>query len=174
MNLTWFMAWCMAEWGGSIMRHPERELKDKNTMAAILRKAPVGRMATINRKGIPVIKPVNFLYFNGKIYIHSSKKGEKVEDIRRGSPVCFEVDEPIAYRAAGEMGCKAGYYYRSIIIKGIASFVQGRRKKISILETMMEKYQPEGSGWEFEEEVLKKTAVIEIQIKEMTGKENLG
>ncbi len=156
------------------MRHPERELRDQHTMAAILGKAPVGRMATINQKGIPVIKPVNFLYLDGKIYIHSSKKGEKVEDIRRGSPVCFEVDEPIAYRAAGEMGCKAGYYYRSIIIKGRASFVEDRRKKIRVLETMMEKYQPEGNDWKFEEEALRKTAVIEIQIKEITGKENLG
>ena len=156
------------------MRHPERELRDQHTIAAILRKAPIGRMATINQKGIPVIKPVNFLYLDEKIYIHSSQKGEKVEDIRRGSPVCFEVDEPIAYRAASELGCKAGYYYRSIIIKGEASFVEERRKKIRILETMMEKYQPEGNDWKFEEEVLRKTAVIEIQIKEITGKENLG
>jgi len=156
------------------MRHPERELKDQYTMAAVLRKAPVGRMATINQKGIPVIKPVNFLYLDGKIYVHSSKKGEKVEDIRRGSSVCFEVDEPVAYKAAGEIGCKAGYYYRSIIIKGKASFVEERRKKIRILETMMEKYQPEGNDWKFEEEALRKTAVIEIQIEEITGKENLG
>ena len=72
------------------------------------------------------------------------------------------------------MGCKAGYYYRSIIIKGKASFVEDRRKKIEILEAMMQKYQPEGNDWKFEEEVLRKTAVIEIQMKEMTGKENLG
>jgi len=164
----------MAEWGDSIMRHPERELKDAETIKAILERSEVGRMATVNKRGIPVIKPVNFLYLDGKIYVHSSKKGEKVEDIRRGSPVCFEVDEPIAYRAAGEMACKAGYYYRSIIVKGKASFVEDRRKKIKILEAMMDKYQPEGNDWKFEEEVLRKTVVIEIQIKEMTGKENLG
>ena len=156
------------------MRHPEREMKNKKTMVTMLERFVVGRMATNNQEGVPVIKPVNFLYLDGKIYIHSSKKGEKVEDIRRGSPVCFEVDEPIAYRAAGEMACKAGYYYRSIIIKGKASFVEDRRKKIEILEAMMQKYQPEGNDWKFEEEVLRKTAVIEIQMKEMTGKENLG
>jgi len=156
------------------MRHPERELKDPETIRAILESSEVGRMATVNKKGVPVIKPVNFLYRDGKIYVHSSKKGEKVQDIRRGSPVCFEVDEPIAYRAAAETGCKAGYYYRSIIMKGKASFVKDRRRKISILEMMMEKYQPEGSAWKFEEQVLRKTAVIEIQINEMTGKENLG
>jgi nitroimidazol reductase NimA-like FMN-containing flavoprotein (pyridoxamine 5'-phosphate oxidase superfamily) len=156
------------------MRHPERELKDQEIISAILRQAPVGRMATVNRKGIPVIKPINFLHLDGKIYIHSSMKGEKIKDIRRGSPVCFEVDEPIAYRAAGGLACKASYYYRSIIIKGKASFVKDRHKKMKILENMMEKYQPEGDYGEFEEEVLNKTAVIEISVKEITGKENLG
>ena len=116
-------------------------------MIAMLEQSPVGRMATINQKGIPVIKPVNFLYWDGKIYIHSSMKGEKIEDIQRGSPVCFEVDEPIAYVMAGKVPAKPGYYYRSIIIKGKASFVKDPHKKIKILERMMEKYQPERELW---------------------------
>jgi len=143
-------------------------------MIAMLEQSPVGRIATINQKGIPVIKPLNFLYLDGKIYIHSSTKGEKIKDIQRGSPVCFEVDEPIAYRKVGELACKAGYYYRSIIIKGKASFVKDPHKKIKILERMMNKYQPEGGYGEFGEEVLAKTAVIEISFKEIMGKENLG
>jgi nitroimidazol reductase NimA-like FMN-containing flavoprotein (pyridoxamine 5'-phosphate oxidase superfamily) len=156
------------------MRHPEREWKNREGMIAMLEQSHVGRMATINRKGIPVIKPLNFIYLDGKIYIHSSMKGEKIQDIRRGSPVCFEIDEPIAYRKAGELACKAGYYYRSIIIKGNASFLKDPHKKIKILERMMEKYQPERDYGEFSEEVLVKTAIIEIFIKEITGKENLG
>jgi nitroimidazol reductase NimA-like FMN-containing flavoprotein (pyridoxamine 5'-phosphate oxidase superfamily) len=156
------------------MRHPEREWKHREGMIAMLEQFPVGRMATINQKGMPVIKPVNFLYLDGKIYIHSSTKGEKIKDIKRGSPVCFEIDEPIAYRKAGELACKAGYYYRSIIIKGKASFLKGPHKKIKILERMMKKYQPEEDYGEFSEEVLAKTAIIQILIKEITGKENLG
>ncbi len=156
------------------MRHPEREIKNRDTVTGLLRTAHVGRIATINQKGIPIIKPVNFLYLNERIYIHSSQKGEKAEDIKRGSPVCFEVDDPIAYRAAGEMACKAGYYYRSIIIKGKAVFIEDRSRKLAILEKMMEKYQPGGGRWKFEAEVLEKTALIEIQIQEMTGKENFG
>ena len=156
------------------MRHPERELKNRETMIAMLEQSPVGRIATINQKGMPVIKPLNFLYLAGKIYIHSSMKGEKIKDIQRGSPVCFEIDQPIAYRKAGELACKAGYYYRSIIIKGKASFVKDPYKKIKILERIMKKYQPEGDYGEFGEEVLAKTAIIEILIKEITGKENLG
>jgi nitroimidazol reductase NimA-like FMN-containing flavoprotein (pyridoxamine 5'-phosphate oxidase superfamily) len=156
------------------MRHPERQLKDREKIIAVLEKSAVGRIATVNRKGFPVIKPVNFLYWDGKIYLHSSKKGEKIRDINRGSPVCFEVDEPIAYVLAKGSTCKASYYYRSVIIKGKAALVNHREKKLEILERMMEKYQPEGGYRGILEEILKKTAVIEISIQEMTAKENLG
>ncbi len=52
--------------------------------------------------------------------------------------------------------------------------MKDRDKKIKILGRMMEKYQPEGSDGEMPAEILEKTAVVEILIKEITGKENLG
>jgi nitroimidazol reductase NimA-like FMN-containing flavoprotein (pyridoxamine 5'-phosphate oxidase superfamily) len=156
------------------MRRRDRELRNKETILAILEQSEVGRMATVNRKGLPVIKPVNFIYWNGKIYLHSSTKGEKISDIRRGSPVCFEVDEPIAYAAAVEPTCKSTYYYRSVIVKGSAIIVSQVDRKLEILERLMEKYQPEGGYQGVTQEILKKTAVIEISIREMTGKEHMG
>jgi len=156
------------------MRHPERILKDRETIMAMLEKSAVGRMATINQEGFPVIKPVNFLYRDGKIYFHSSKKGEKIKNIRRGSPICFEVDEPATYVAAKGPACTANYYYRSIIIKGKALLLKERSKKLEILERLMNKYQPEGGYETIREEILKKTAVIEITIQEITGRENFG
>jgi len=156
------------------MRRRDRKMKNKETILAILEQAQVGRMATVNGKGFPVIKPLNFLYWEGKIYIHSSTKGEKIEDIQRGSPVCFEVDEPIAYVIASKGACQANYYYRSIIVKGKGSFVEDQDIKMKILERMMEKYQPEGGYGEIPTEILKKTAIIEISVEEITGKENLG
>jgi nitroimidazol reductase NimA-like FMN-containing flavoprotein (pyridoxamine 5'-phosphate oxidase superfamily) len=156
------------------MRRSEREIKDKETIAAILERSPVGRIATVNLKDFPVIKPVNFLYWDGKIYIHSSTKGEKIRDIHRGSRVCFEVDESIAYASATGPACMAGYYYRSVIIKGKAVLVRDEDRKLKILERLMEKYQPEGGYGAMSPEILKKTAVIEISIQKMTGKERLG
>ncbi len=143
-------------------------------MIAMLERSPVGRIATVNKKGFPVIKPVNYLYLDGKIYLHSSAKGEKIEDIQRGSPVWFEVDEPIAYAVASASACQASYYYRSILIKGKAAFVEGRDKKTRVLDRMAEKYQPEGTVGKKSEEILEETAVIEILVKEISGKENLG
>ncbi len=157
-----------------MMRRKERKIENQETIEALLGRSPVGRMATVNRKGFPVIKPVNFLYWNGKIYIHSSRKGEKIRDIRRRSPVCFEIDDPIAYVSTGGPACKASYYYRSIIVKGTAVLLKSRNAKRDILEKIMQKYQPEGGYGEVSEEILGRTAVIEIAIQEITGKENLG
>ena len=156
------------------MRRAEREIKDQVTIKALLDQSHVGRMATINRKGYPVIKPVNYLYWNGKIYLHSSLKGEKMSDIRRGSPVCFEVDQSVAYVPARGPACRASFYYRSILIKGEAALVNPWKKKMEILEKLMEKYQPEGGYEGIDEGILHKTAVVEISIEELTAKENMG
>jgi nitroimidazol reductase NimA-like FMN-containing flavoprotein (pyridoxamine 5'-phosphate oxidase superfamily) len=156
------------------MRHPERKIKDKETIEALLKYKNVGRIATVNLKGFPVIKPVNFVYWDGKIYIHSSTKGEKIRDILRGSPVCFELDEPIAYVVAKGRACSANYYYRSLIVKGTAILLKDRERKLKILEKLMEKFQPEGGYGAIPQEVLKKTAIIEISINEITSKERLG
>lgn len=156
------------------MRRHDRELRDRETILALLKQAQVGRMATVNQNGFPVIKPVNFLYWDGKLYLHSSMKGEKISDIRRGSPVCFEVDEPVAYMAAKGTACRSTYYYRSVIIKGKAAIVRREDKKMEMIERLMQKYQPEAGDEEVTEEILKRTAVIEISIREITGKEHLG
>jgi hypothetical protein len=163
-----------ASLGERAMRRRDRELRNKETILAILERCEVGRIATVNRKGFPVIKPVNFIYWNGKIYLHSATKGEKISDIHRGSPVCFEVDEPIAYVATAEPACRSTYYYRSVIVKGSAAMVDKMDKKLEILERLMEKCQPEGGYQRMSEEILRRTAVIEISIREMTGKERLG
>jgi nitroimidazol reductase NimA-like FMN-containing flavoprotein (pyridoxamine 5'-phosphate oxidase superfamily) len=160
--------------GRILMRHPERELRDRETITALLEKSLVGRIATVSRGGIPVIKPVNFLYWNGRVYIHSSLKGEKVEDIHRGSPICFEVDEPIGFVTATENACSANYYFRSIIIKGKAALMRQETEKLKILERLMEKYQPEKGYGKITDETLQRTAIIEIVVEEMTAKERLG
>jgi nitroimidazol reductase NimA-like FMN-containing flavoprotein (pyridoxamine 5'-phosphate oxidase superfamily) len=59
-------------------------------------------------------------------------------------------------------------------MKGEAGLVRQKTKKLEILERLMEKYQPERGYGEVPEEILKKTAVIEISIQEITAKERLG
>jgi len=143
-------------------------------MDQFLTVAKVGRLGMTTPEG-PYVIPVGYCYAEGKVFIHMcSFEGRKMRVLKEHPIVCFEVDEPIAYVAAGASACKASYYYRSILIKGKAALVEDPDKKVKILEKMMEKYQPERNYGEIAAEKLEKTAVIEILIKEITGKENLG
>lgn len=157
------------------MRRSKKEIKDKSVIIELLNTCHVGRLGTITKDGYPMVKPLNFAYHNGRIYFHTAKEGEKIEDIKKDNRVCFEIDLPIAY-VKGTMSdpCKAEYLYRSVIIKGKAYIVEDRDERILGLKCLMQKYQPQGGYGDFLEEKLSITGVVRIDIEEMVGKEDLG
>jgi len=140
----------------------------------LLRTCHVGRLGTITAAGYPMVKPLNFVYSNGKIYFHTAKKGEKIDDIVRDNRVCFEVDLPIALVKSDGNPCRAEYLYRSVIMVGRAHIVEATSERMHALKSLMEKYQPDGGYGEFIEEKLEITGIVRIDIEEMTGKEDLG
>lgn len=156
------------------MRQAKKEIKDVAIIIELLNTAHVGRLGTLGGDGFPMIKPLNFAYHDRKIYFHSAREGEKLDDIKRDSRVCFEVDLPIALVKSDGIPCRAAYLYRSVIIKGRAAIVDGHDEKVFGLRCLMEKYQPEGGYGDFPEEKLAITCVVRIDIEEMTGKEDLG
>lgn len=156
------------------MRKGKKEIKDRDVIIGLLDRCPVGRLGTIGSDGWPMVKPLNFVYHDGRIYFHSAQEGEKIDDIGRDSRICFEVDLPIAYVKGNDNPCRAEFLYRSVIIKGRASIVESREERVVALVALMKKYQPEGGYGDFREEKLAITGVVRIDIEEMTGKEDLG
>lgn len=156
------------------MRRSEKEIKDKAVIVDVLHRCHIGRLGTIGKDGYPMVKPLNFAYHDGKIYFHTAKQGEKVEDIKRDCRVCFEVDLPIAYVKAKSNPCEADYLYRSVIIKGRAKIIDDMEEKLYALKCLMEKHQPGGGYGEYTKEKLDKVGIVRIDIEEMRGKEDLG
>jgi uncharacterized protein len=156
------------------MRQAKKEIQDKRIIEELLRICPVGRLGTAGRDGYPMVKPLNFAYDRGKIYFHSAREGEKIDDIRRDERVCFETDLPMALVRSRQSPCRATYLYRSVIIKGRARIVCDEVERIHGLKLLMGKYQPECGYGEFPPDKLSITAVVRIDIEEVTGKEDLG
>jgi hypothetical protein len=154
------------------MRVTKKEIRDIKVVQGLLEKCPVGRLGTIGKEGCPMIKPLNYVYRDGKIYFHSAREGEKIDDIRRDGRVCFEVDSALAYVKAIDTPCKAHFHYQSVIVTGRARIVVDGRERLKALASLMEKYQPEGGYGTFPEEKLALTAVVRIDIETMTGKED--
>jgi nitroimidazol reductase NimA-like FMN-containing flavoprotein (pyridoxamine 5'-phosphate oxidase superfamily) len=156
------------------MRRHTKEILDTNIMRELLDSCHVGRLGTNGSDGYPVVKPLNFAFLNGNIYFHTAREGEKIDDIRRDSRVCFEVDLPIAYVKSNKNPCKASYLYRSVIIRGKAYLIDHQEERRAALNALMKKYQPDGGYGEYLEEKLRITGVVRIDIEEMVGKEDLG
>jgi len=156
------------------MRQEKKEIQNRASIDDLLKDCPVGRLGTIGKDGYPRIKPLNFVYFNGKIYFHSAQEGEKIDDIIRDGRVVFEIDEPIGYVKSNTNPCSAKFAYRSVMMKGRAAIVDDDEEKLLALRSLMEKYQPEGGYGEFLARKLNITAVVRIDVEEATGKEDVG
>ena len=156
------------------MRQAKKEILDRNLIIDLLNACHVGRLGTITHDGYPMVKPLNFVFQENKVYFHTAREGEKIEDIKRDSRVCFEIDMPIALVKSKASPCRAEYLYQSVIIKGRAHRVDDPLERLAALKGLMEKYQPEGGYGDFPEEKLGVTAVVRIDIEELVGKEDLG
>jgi nitroimidazol reductase NimA-like FMN-containing flavoprotein (pyridoxamine 5'-phosphate oxidase superfamily) len=148
-------------------------MQDTEAIFEVLRQCAVGRLGTVGADGAPMVKPLNYVFADGTIYFHSARQGEKIDDIERNNRVCFEVDMPLRYVKAAGNPCAASYRYRSVIIKGRARMVDNPDERLAALEALMAKYQPEGGYGAFPAEKLALTAVVAIDIVEMTGKEDV-
>ncbi len=140
----------------------------------------VGRMSTIDENGFPQIIPMNFVFLNDAVYMHSHTRGEKLENIKRNEKAGFEVDRELeflpSYFSDPKDASLADTLYISIVMKGNISLVENRGEKTLALNGLMEKYQPEGGYDPINSElrVLDAVAVIKIIPKILTGKYKIG
>jgi hypothetical protein len=157
------------------MRKLHKRITDLAVIFNLLDTCHVGRLGTISSDGWPTIKPLNFARLDWRIYFHCAVEGEKLDDIRRDSRVCFEVDLPIAYvKGLPDNPCRAEYLYRSVIARGRAVIVEDRDEKVQALECLMRKFQPGVAFAGYSDDKLDITGIVRIDIDDLSGKEELG
>ncbi|WNY24714.1 pyridoxamine 5'-phosphate oxidase family protein [Methanolapillus millepedarum] len=142
----------------------------ENEIISLLDNEPVGRLATVDVSGFPYVIPVHYAYLNQKIYIHGLVKGEKLDNIIKNQKVGFEIDRFEGFiRPEEKNPCNVNTVYQSVIIRGTAKILEDETLKTEALNKIVEKYTPDLAGNSFKN-AIKATAVIEITIKECTGK----
>ena len=155
-------------------------IKSKNKIIKFLNEEDTGRISSIDEHGFPQIIPMNFVFLNDSVYMHSHIRGEKIENIKRNSKVGFEVDRNLeflpSYFSDPEDASLADTLYISVVIKGEALLVENNEEKVLALNGLMKKYQPEGRYKPMDKnmDVLDATAVIKIIPEEMNGKYKIG
>ena len=160
--------------------HKKLEIKSKKKVIEFLSSQQTGRIASIDENGFPQIIPMNFVFINDVVYMHSHIRGEKLDNIRRNQKVGFEVDRNLeflpSYFSDPTDASLADTLYISVVIKGNASIVSNKEEKTIALNGLMKKYQPEG-GYEPikpDMDVLKGVEVIKIVPESLRGKYKIG
>ncbi|MDE1845039.1 MAG: pyridoxamine 5'-phosphate oxidase family protein [Thaumarchaeota archaeon] len=156
------------------------EIRSKEKIIEFLNQQETGRVCSIDKDGFPQIIPMNFVYSDDAIYMHSHPRGEKLENISKNPNVGFEVDQSLeflpSYFTSPTDASQADTLYISVVIKGKASLVSNPKEKTRALNELMKKYQPEG-GYEKltpDMKVIEEVAIIKVVPVTMRGKYKIG
>lgn len=119
--------------------------------------------------GYPYGVPVNYIYEDGKIFIHSAKYGYKIDAIKENDKVCFTSimhAEVIPHKFTAE--------YMSVIATGRIHVVTDEAERRRILEQYIYKMAPNHieSGMKFVDGAIGKTELLCIDVEKLTGKAN--
>lgn len=137
----------------------------------LLQRAQTGSLATLNPDGTPYSTPIHFVYYDNAIFVHGLPKGKKLDNIAQDSRVGFSVFEmdKLLLDPNGK-SWDTNTKYESVIISGTAKFVDDIEEKRNALNKIVEKYTPHLVNNEIPNNMIKGTAVIRIDVTEITGK----
>jgi len=168
------------------MRRKEFAIGDENKadVIAFLEEITFGFLGTIGEDGYPNITPLNYVYYNGDIYFHGSKIGEKMSSLAANSKVSFSVAKEYSiipsYMNDPKYACPATAFFKSVLFRGQAEVVHDLQEKCDVFTAFMVKLQPEG-GYEaiiptdqgYAKQV-SAAAIVKINVEEMTSKFKFG
>lgn len=155
-------------------------IKSREKIDEFLEREHIGRVASLDGNGCPQVIPMNYVYLDGFIYMHSHTRGEKLDNIRRDARVGFEVDRELeflpSYFEDPSDASLADTLYVSVVIKGTGTIVHDRDEKVRALNGLMTKYQPEGGYEPIRPEmgVVDAVHIIRIAPVTMHGKYKIG
>ncbi len=152
------------------MTRREREVTDINKILEILDKSKVVRIGLVDGDEAYVV-PMNYgyTYENGKLtlYLHGARRGRKIDLMRANPKVFFEMDCDIV-PFEGEVACKYGITYSSIMGRGKATILEDPQEKMQALTHLMKTQT--NKDFEFNEKLVSVVAVIRIDATEFTAK----
>lgn len=150
------------------MNRKDREINNLNMIEEILNKSKVLRLALCDDNH-PYVVPLTFGYNNNHIYIHSSKKGMKIDLLKKNNNVAFEVDINTEL-VISDKACGFSMKYESVVGFGKAFFIENYEEKKEALNIIMSHYKKGNFDYSLNE--IKGVSIIRIDIDSMSGKKS--
>ena len=156
------------------MTRRERQVTDRDEIREILVKSKVVHIGMVDGDE-PYVVPMNYGYTMDEdghltLYLHGATQGRKLDILRKNPKVFFSLECDVA-PFSGDVACRYGMAYRSLMGKGTAVFVEDPAEKIAAMVELMKTQT--GGDFTFEEKLVKVVSVIRIEVTEYTAKKRL-
>ncbi len=156
------------------MTRREKQVLDMSEIRDILDRSKVLHLGLVDGDE-PYVVPMNYGYTmdeNGELtlYLHGATQGRKLDVIRKNPKIFFEMEcdlDPFE----GDVACRYGLAYRSIMGRGLAEIVEEPEEKMKALTVLMKTQT--GKDFEFNERLVKVVSVIRIRTTDYTAKKRL-
>lgn len=153
------------------MRRKDRQITDIETIRAILDKAQVLHLAMIDGER-PYVVPMNYGYVlaDGRLtlYLHSAKEGRKLDVLSQNNAVAFVLETDVVPVSGGDIPCKYGAAYASVMGEGTAAILTDPAEKLAALSILMRTQT--GRAFAFTTEMTASVAVIRVDVDSFTAK----
>ncbi|KFZ26160.1 MAG: Pyridoxamine 5'-phosphate oxidase [Candidatus Izimaplasma bacterium HR2] len=144
-----------------------KNLVDVEITKELLKNGIDGVLGTISENGYPYTTPVNYIYYNDKIYFHSALKGHKIDNIQMNEKVSFTV---ITKNDIIEESYTADF--QSVILFGKAKLVEPTKELLlELIRKYSSSYMDKANDYIAKHQ--KATQLVEITIEHMTGKQRV-
>ena len=148
----------------------ERLIEDENIINMILEKSKVLHLGLVDGDE-PYVVPMNYghVFENGKLtlWLHGAKTGRKLEVMRKNPKVFISMECDIV-PFEGEVACKYGISYYSLMAKGTAEIVEDVEEKKQALSALMKTQTKKDC--EFNDRLTEVVSIIRIDVSEYTAK----
>lgn len=148
----------------------EKLITDIDTVIEILEKSKVLHLGLVDGDE-PYVVPMNYGYTmdDGKLtlWLHGATQGRKYDIIRKNPKVFFEMEcdlQPFE----GDVACKYGISYTSLMGRGTAVIVEDSQEKQDALTFLMKTQT--GMDFEFNDKLASVVGIIRIDVIDYTAK----
>ena len=153
------------------MRRKDRQITEIEAIRAILDKAKVLHLAMIDGAR-PYVVPLNYGYTlaDGRLtlYLHSAKEGRKLDVLRQNDRVAFVLETNVSQVSGGDIPCKYGEAYASVMGEGTAVLLDDPVQKNEALQILMKTQT--GREFAFTPAMAESVAVIRVNVDSFTAK----
>jgi nitroimidazol reductase NimA-like FMN-containing flavoprotein (pyridoxamine 5'-phosphate oxidase superfamily) len=158
------------------VRRRDRAIDDDAWIAAALRDALVGRLATVH-DGRPFLNANLFVYDPDRhaIYLHTARRGRTRDNVESAhpAPACFEISE-MGRILPAEEALEFSVEYAGVVVFGDIAIVDDEDEAERALQALLDKVAPHlrpGRDYRaIQPDELRRTSVYRIDVRSWSGK----